>query len=157
TVGIEPPEWWRHTALFLAEAFGHIGAWRLAAEAAGPPSPGLTPHERAAISALMWERKSQAANLKGIPVGPSAEQARAAGSLENLPLIVLSAGLGHQGVPTEAQQINVELHGELAQRSTRGRQVVVWDSGHMIPFEEPEAVIEAVREIVDEVRCSPDN
>ena len=42
---------------------------------------------------------------------------------------------------------------QLARLSTRGRQVVVTNSGHGIPDEAPNAVIDAVREVVTEARA----
>jgi pimeloyl-ACP methyl ester carboxylesterase len=46
----------------------------------------------------------------------------------------------------------VDLQRRLAERSRRGRQVVVPDSGHGMPEEAPDAIITAVREIVTTVR-----
>jgi len=46
----------------------------------------------------------------------------------------------------------VDLQRRLAERSRRGRQVLVPDSGHAIPEEAPDAVIDAVHEIVATVR-----
>jgi hypothetical protein len=40
----------------------------------------------------------------------------------------------------------------LAQLSTRGRLVVVNGSGHRIAFERPDAVVDAVRRVVNEAR-----
>ena len=34
-----------------------------------------------------------------------------------------------------------------AQLSTRGRQIMVPDSDHMIPFERPDAIVAAIREV----------
>jgi hypothetical protein len=41
---------------------------------------------------------------------------------------------------------------EVARLSSRGRQVVARTSGHWIPLDEPELVVEAVREVVFAVR-----
>jgi pimeloyl-ACP methyl ester carboxylesterase len=46
----------------------------------------------------------------------------------------------------------IDLQRRLAERSRRGRHVLVHDSGHGIPVEAPDAVISAVREIVTTVR-----
>jgi pimeloyl-ACP methyl ester carboxylesterase len=46
----------------------------------------------------------------------------------------------------------VDLQRRFAERSRRGRQVVVPDSGHGMPVEAPGAIIRAVREIVTTVR-----
>jgi pimeloyl-ACP methyl ester carboxylesterase len=46
----------------------------------------------------------------------------------------------------------VDLQRRFAERSRRGRQVLVPNSGHGIPVDAPDAVISAVREIVTTVR-----
>jgi pimeloyl-ACP methyl ester carboxylesterase len=45
-----------------------------------------------------------------------------------------------------------ELQVRLARLSTRGKQIVVPDSTHMIPLERPDAVISAVREVCEAVK-----
>lgn len=62
----------------------------------------------------------------------------------DLPLLVLTA--------SDAPDKQRELHRRLASRSTRGRQIQAAKSGHWIPIEEPELVIDACREMVDLVR-----
>ena len=86
------------------------------------------------------------------PLIASAQQARAAGGLADMPLLVLTAGRPHEGETPEEQRAWIDLQAGLARLSTRGRQEVVRNSGHMIPFEAPEAVIEAAREVVANVR-----
>jgi hypothetical protein len=39
------------------------------------------------------------------------------------------------------------LQADLARLSTRGRQIIVPDSDHMIPFERPDAIVSAIREV----------
>jgi pimeloyl-ACP methyl ester carboxylesterase len=84
----------------------------------------------------------------------SGEQVRAAGNLGDRPLIVLTAGRPYDPEPMltadqlEKQReiwINV-LQAEEARLSTRGKQIVVADSGHGIPGERPDAVVSAIRE-----------
>ena len=41
---------------------------------------------------------------------------------------------------------------ELAQRSTRGKLIIVENSGHHIQHDRPDAVVDAVREVVEAVR-----
>ena len=76
------------------------------------------------------------------------------------PLIVLTAGKPYSPDPlltTEEMDrqnnlwINV-LQAQEAHLSTRGKQVIVPDSDHMVPFKRPDAVISAIREVWDEVR-----
>ncbi len=78
---------------------------------------------------------------------------RAGGNLGSLPLIVLTAGnFVPSGVPEQVKEEGnrlwvKELQPQLARLSTRGRQVIA-ESGHMIPFEAPEAVGRAVAEVL---------
>ena len=85
----------------------------------------------------------------------SAQQVRAAGNLGDRPLIVLTAGKTGP-VPPEIQADMTafrkvwvdELQPSLARLSTRGKRVMVMDSDHMIPLEDPQAVVSAVREVM---------
>jgi pimeloyl-ACP methyl ester carboxylesterase len=90
------------------------------------------------------------------------EQVKAAGNLGNRPLIVLTAGKPYDPDPllTNEQMerqnrlwIN-DLQAGLARLSTHGRQIVVPDSGHMIPLEQPDAVVSSIREVWSAVRNS---
>lgn len=102
---------------------------------------------------LVSQPKSQPTMLSegdGIPA--TCAEMRAGRSLGNLPLIVLTAGkFEPRGLPPRGDFWNTlwgrELQPQLARLSTRGRQVVV-DSSHMIPFEKPEAIVQAVTEVV---------
>lgn len=85
----------------------------------------------------------------------SAEQARAAGSLGDKPLIVLTAGrkpppsaLLSEAEVNDYQRVWADdLQVRLARLSSRGTREVVQESGHDIPSERPEAIVNAVREI----------
>ncbi len=86
----------------------------------------------------------------------SGEQARAAGNFGERPLIVLTAGNPYEDPDPlltkedTDKQYNLwvnDLQVQFARLSTRGKQIVVSGSGHMIPFERPDAVVAAVREI----------
>ena len=89
--------------------------------------------------------------------GESGDQARAAGKLGDRPLIVLTAGnradpvleriLSTDEMSRQAKLWIDELQPEQARLSTRGKQVIVPDSGHMIPLERPDAVVAAIREV----------
>ncbi len=93
------------------------------------------------------------------------DAARASGDLGDRPLIVLVGG--REDAPPrneEERQIAAfrlvwinELQASLAKLSTRGKEVVVPHAGHMIGEEQPEAVVGAVREVVEEVRSKMKN
>jgi pimeloyl-ACP methyl ester carboxylesterase len=67
------------------------------------------------------------------------------GHFGNLPLIVLT-GAG-------AQERRMRADAALAARSTRGRHVIVPDSGHWIPLDAPDAVVRVVTDLVNEIRA----
>jgi hypothetical protein len=84
-------------------------------------------------------------------------QMRAAGNMGDRPLIVLTAGQPFKVGDPEADKELVAFHEiwvhqfqtQLARLSTRGRQVIVEHSNHAI---EPDAVLEAIHEVVMEIR-----
>jgi pimeloyl-ACP methyl ester carboxylesterase len=87
-------------------------------------------------------------------------------TLGDIPLIVLSAGqiipesqikaLERRGLLAEdAQQVQSthdEMHAELAKLSLNGRLVMVEESGHDIHLDQPELVIDAIRQVVEAAR-----
>jgi pimeloyl-ACP methyl ester carboxylesterase len=80
------------------------------------------------------------------------EETRAAGSLGDLPLVVLTSGRHTAAGPSvsreDARRIWVEeLQAHLARLSTHGKQVVLMDSGHGVPDDRPDAVVAAIREV----------
>jgi hypothetical protein len=99
--------------------------------------------------------QSRASELELIQT--SAEQARASGNISAKPLIVLTAGKNSEETLSNGlskqdfddfHRIWVdELQIRLARLSMRGKQIVVPDSGHDIPSERPDAVVNAVRDM----------
>jgi pimeloyl-ACP methyl ester carboxylesterase len=77
----------------------------------------------------------------------SAGQAAALSSLGDIPLVVLS-GSHHMGHSSDWQR-------ELVQLSSRGRQIVVSDSGHWIHLDRPDLVARAIHEVVAAARFTP--
>jgi pimeloyl-ACP methyl ester carboxylesterase len=79
-------------------------------------------------------------------------------TLENLPLIVLSAGHGDAIASfsdAENQQYWEELQAEqseLTALSPEAKQIIAEQSGHDIQLDQPDLVIDAVREMVDAIR-----
>ncbi|MFO0576469.1 MAG: alpha/beta hydrolase [Polyangia bacterium] len=102
-------------------------------------------------------RPSTVAEGDGIP--ESVAEMRSGRGLGSLPLVVLTAGrFQPRGVPDRGDYWNQlwvkELQPQLARLSTRGRQVVA-DSGHLIPFEAPGAVVQAVSEVLGTLAAKP--
>lgn len=96
----------------------------------------------------------------------SAEEVRQAGNLGDRPLVVLTAGKELEakdlpkGVSVEEMRefrktwIN-DLQVRQAKLSTRGKQIVVPDSTHMIPMERPDTVVNAIHEVCDALKAGP--
>ena len=98
----------------------------------------------------------------------SAEEVRKSGNLGDRPLVVLTAGKEQdlknfpKGISAEEmkafQKLWIEdLQVRETRLSTRGKQIVVPDSTHMIPLERPDAVVSAVREVVNAVRSDAES
>ena len=86
-------------------------------------------------------------------------EARASGPFPPIPLIVLSHGRSADpserppGWPTaEEERIWRELHAEIARLAPSGRHVIAEASGHDIPQEQPELVVEAIQIIIAAAR-----
>jgi len=94
----------------------------------------------------------------------SGQEVRGCRPLGDRPVIVLTQGKLIEasdagGVPLEVMQQYMktwreELQPALARRSTRGEQRVVANSSHMIPMEEPAAVVTAIRDVIDRAQAS---
>ncbi|HTU35161.1 MAG TPA: alpha/beta hydrolase [Candidatus Acidoferrum sp.] len=90
----------------------------------------------------------------------SAEEARAAGDFGDKPLIVLTAGNadgGISGVPQRDANTFFDawvgqLQPRLVDLSTNGSQLVLLNSDHLIPFEQPQAIVDAVKEVIEDLR-----
>lgn len=125
----------------------------LAAHRAGPlpaDEPALercrvTPPERGAVR---WEaRWSEIASFSGST--SSGLDRQTAGSLD-VPLILLSAFKGRS--PGPATAFHLALHSESAAISTQGELRRVPESGHMMMFDAPEAIVQAVRDVAFKAR-----
>jgi pimeloyl-ACP methyl ester carboxylesterase len=79
-------------------------------------------------------------------------------SLGDLPLIVLTAGKGdwpldlEPAVASALDQSKLKLHEDIAQLSTNSQHLIISGSGHNIHVEKPEAVIDAIQQVIEAVR-----
>ena len=90
------------------------------------------------------------------------EQVRRSGSLGDLPLVVITATgpvwwpeMPGQVNPAKFRKMWLELQQNLTTLSTNSRQVFADQSSHFIPFDQPELVTTAVRQLIDRDRISP--
>jgi pimeloyl-ACP methyl ester carboxylesterase len=99
--------------------------------------------------------RARASELEQIQV--SAEQARAADHINGKPLVVLTAAENKDSILAsglDSQEFNEfertwvdDLQMRLAHLSSRGRRVMVLGSGHDIPSDRPDAIVNAVEEV----------
>lgn len=83
------------------------------------------------------------------------------GFLYHKPLIVITAGkfptsIEVGGYPQEwidkAALVHMSLQKDLVTKSTKGKQIIAENSGHMIPRDQPQIIVDAVHEIVNDLR-----
>jgi pimeloyl-ACP methyl ester carboxylesterase len=81
-----------------------------------------------------------------------------AGSLGNMPLVVLTSPVKERaedlpaGLSAQFDEIWVELQGEWAKISSRSTHVIAHGSGHFIQHDQPDLVIEAILQVVEDAR-----
>jgi len=101
-------------------------------------------------------------SAEAIDFNRSVAQVRAVNWHSNIPLIVLTRGSAtlnpnDYAIPSLApkfEQIRVELQKELVGRSFRGKQVIAEKSGHNIHRDQPDLVINVIREVIEEVKTA---
>jgi len=114
---------------------------------------------------LSWMSDSHGSlykDLEGMDMKASNAQVKAAKPLGDLPLVVISRSPdnptleGRLPLPAETNakllQIWQDLQSELVGLSSNSTRVIAAHAGHMIPTEEPELIIEAIRTLVNEAR-----
>jgi pimeloyl-ACP methyl ester carboxylesterase len=91
-------------------------------------------------------------------ISESAAQAATSGALGDLPLAVLShdPDKPQPDLPDDLVKPTndawQQMQNELAQISTRSTHIIAKNSGHYVQFDRPDLVIEAVRNVINEVR-----
>ncbi len=139
-------EWARPAMLGIQRFFVRAGAFRLLAPVDGP----------AGIQGLMLQPKSITAAGQEVPLRIDAGLARRSGSFGDMPVLILTAGRpgGEESEELDVEpQRKVALHRQMAALSSKGRAVFLQGVGHQIPLEAPAAVIDGVRQVVEQVRA----
>jgi pimeloyl-ACP methyl ester carboxylesterase len=131
----------------------------LAALPAESPDEHSSVKEIRELYTLVWSEPNR--NEEGMDIGNSATQAREVSSLGDLPLIILTAGLTQwspwpfslpQDVQTKLDEVQQELQKELLNLSSNSKQIIATESHHWIPSDQPEVVVDAIREMIDATR-----
>ena len=137
---------------------GKLGLIRLFLGSPSDPRvpPGFTPTEADLLHRLESQPKAIVASSACDAWEKSAAEARAAGNLGDVPLIVLTAGKPFTIGDPEADRESLAFHEiwvhqlqpKLAALSTRGKQVIVENSSHDIAGDKPTAAVDAMRQMM---------
>ena len=104
------------------------------------------PSELRPIIAALWTQPKffDAIVSQAEALPQSAAQVAATGDYSDIPLVVLSA--------SSSSPSQMKGHEDLAHMSSQGKHIVASKSGHWIQLDEPDLVIESIREVVESVR-----
>jgi pimeloyl-ACP methyl ester carboxylesterase len=134
----------------------HEDWWEEALALLPDPSPDESSRLASFRSYLTDGWRDPSSNFEAMDIPAVVEQLRETGDFGDLPIAVLTAGrfdVLNPGLPPDVEAALSELFHEqqarLAALSTIGTQVVIPDSGHNMPRENPQAVVEAIREMVN--------
>lgn len=145
--------------LVLVDAV-HEEWWRRSAALLPPPAPDDSPRLQNFRQFMTVDYADPAQTAEGIDIPATVAELQSAGKLGDTPLLVLVAGIPTvlaPGLPpaleTQLNQLLQEtLPEELLALSTLSIRLPVDDSGHNIPQEQPDAVVVAIRTMID-VAC----
>jgi pimeloyl-ACP methyl ester carboxylesterase len=79
-------------------------------------------------------------------------QARAAKVPACIPVILLTA-MKDDNMPAEVTEVWVDKHEEWIATVPGGKHILVKNSGHSIQNEQPQVVLDAIKEVIDRLRC----
>ena len=126
------------------------GALRREEENLLAPANKLPSHLRPALRTFWTQPKFYEALASQIEaIYESAAQVASTGRYEDMPLTVLSAG--------NSGPVQLARHEAMARLSARGRHIIASKSGHWIPVDQPELVVEAIRQVVKTARERMEN
>jgi pimeloyl-ACP methyl ester carboxylesterase len=122
-----------------------------------PESPQDPEPLKAFRQSFTRDYKDPTKNPEGFDQLASHAQGRAITSLGDMPMIVLMANEFKRSVPNpwlggQMQNMWQELQMDIARLSSNSKFVSVEDSGHFIQIDQPQAVVDAIRELVEQVR-----
>jgi pimeloyl-ACP methyl ester carboxylesterase len=99
------------------------------------------------------DRQAVSQNPEGIDVFTSVDQVAAKQKLPSVPLVVVTAGKSDGWPPDwDAElfdRLRAEQQADLATRVPGGRQVVAKESGHEVPVQQPQIIVDAISMVLD--------
>jgi pimeloyl-ACP methyl ester carboxylesterase len=110
-------------------------------------------HQEAQRTALDEQiaKASQAVRDESAEVPTSYQQARAAKVPAGVPVILLTA-MKDDTMPAAVRKVWAEKHEDWIAKVQGGKHIVVENSGHFIQAEQPQVVIDAIKQVVDQAR-----
>ena len=104
------------------------------------------PREARGVLKQMWTRAAffDALGSQIASISQSAAEVIDAGDIDHVPLVIVSA--------TNPHPHHVAMQQQLVNRARQGRRIVASASGHWVPLDQPEVIVDAVRTIVEEIR-----
>ena len=121
----------------------------------GQAPDGLVESYTRLLAARPGHHAAAAAELRTVLPSHAAIRALRIGDLGDRPLVVIQHGRVQPQMNAELTgnvgETNQRLQRAVVAQSTQGRLVIAEQSGHNIPFEQPELVLQAIREVVEAV------
>ena len=110
-------------------------------------------HQEAKRTALDEQiaKASQGVRDESAEVNTSYQQARAAKVPAGVPVILLTA-MKDDTMPAGVRKVWAEKHEEWIAKVPGGKHIVVENSGHFIQAEQPQVVIDPIKQVVDQAR-----
>lgn len=168
-----PPEWQefdkvQNSMMAFCRVTSPFGVMRLS-HLFDSATTSMDPEMGAAYLSMLYRTNfCQVSVMEVNALGISYRQSTLPGSLGDLPLIVLTAATSEAEmlaqIPAYLQSVvgpmvikkvyeaNQEMQQDLVSLSSRGRQIMVSSSGHMIQLDQPGVVIDAIREVMERAR-----
>lgn len=107
------------------------------------------------VEQIEEDRASASDNPEAMDPFASLEELQAAGSLPDVPLVVVTAARSEGWPPgwdaETFDALRAAQQADLATFTSQGSQVVAEDSAHHVPSQQPEVIIEAVRSVLAEL------
>ena len=133
----------------------HEDWWEAALNLLPPPSATDSSRLASFRNYLTDGWRDPSSNFEAMDIPAVVEQVRETGDFGDLPIRVLTAEkftVLNPGLPPDLEaglaSLFHDLQGRLAALSTVGSQVVITDSGHNMPRENPQAVVDAIRNML---------
>ena len=115
--------------------------------------PPESPDESAELRELRRNFSEPFQSIEGMDIEASATQVRTTGLLGDIPLTVLTAGAAPSNeIDRMLDEVWMEMQKELAALSSNSKHIVVPNATHCIQCDDPEAVADAILDVVNATR-----